>query len=230
MIVKVLKPMLLAVTFSVFAGCTNLGQPSGGGELVSLVNAKATAVAEQVGGADGFGGMMMEGYFEHAEQQIRFDDDNDLADPNATLMVTVQNDSTQDCTFHVAFLASNLGLDEQTEDADVAAGGETTIELPCAEMMGMGALETPGVAACQLADGQVVDNVMSVPAFLGLDYQCGDAYTFVLTPDTNDLDGDGDTEELIMQSDAMSMHLSNGGPTGHMHGDGSGMMGQHMGP
>ena len=169
MIARTIEPMLLAATLSVAAGCANLGQPSSGGELVPLVNAKATAVAGQVGGAGGFGGMMMVGYFEHAKRQIRFDDMNDLADPNATMTVTVQNGSSQACTFHVAFLAGNLGLDEQTEDADLAAGEGTTIELPCAEMIGMGALETPGAAACHLADGQAVDNVMSLPAFLGLD-------------------------------------------------------------
>jgi hypothetical protein len=229
MITRKIEPMLLAAALSVAAGCANLGQPSSGGELASLVNAKATAVAEQVGGAGGFGGMMMVGYFEHAERQIHFDNINDLADPNTTMTVTVQNGSSQACTFHVAFLASNLGLDEQTEDADVAAGQQTTITLPCAEMIGMGALETPGAAACHLADGQAVDNAMSLPAFLGLDYECGEMYRFMLTPDTNDLDGDGDTEELIMLSQGMQMHMLDGGPMGHQHGDGGGMMGMHMG-
>jgi len=122
-----------------------------------------------------------------------------------------------------------MGLDEQTEDADVPAGDETTIEIPCAEVIGMGSLETPDAAACHLADGQAVDNAMSVPAFLGLDYRCGQVYQFMLAPDADDLDGDGDTEELIMQSDAIRMHALDGGPTGHMHGGDSGMMGPHMG-
>jgi len=193
------------------------------------VDAKAAAVAGQVGGVGGFGGTMMDGYFEHAEQQIHFESVDDLADPNGTMMISAQNGSTQPCTVHIAYVTSPIGLDEQTEDADVAAGEEITIEIPCAEMVGMGALETTGVAACHLADGQAVDNVMSVPGFLGLDYQCGPIYAFILTPDTDDLDGDGDTEELIMQSEAMRLHAFDGGPMGHMHGNGRGMMGPHLG-
>ena len=164
-----------------------------------------------------------------AEQQIRFDAADDLADPNATVTITVENGSAQACTFHVAYLAGYIGLDEQTEDAEVPAGEETTIEIPCAEIIGMGSLGTPGPAACHLADGQAVDNVMSVPAFLGLDYQCGQLYQFMLTPDADDLDGDGDTEELIMQGDALRMHALDGGPMGHVHGNDQGMMGPHMG-
>lgn len=219
--------LLCAITF--LSGCIDIGSPNASGDLAPLVDAKAATVAEQVGGVAGFGGMMMNGYFDHAEQSIHFDSASDLADPGATMTISVENDSTQACSFHVAFIASHMGLDEQVEDGDVPAGEQTTIEIPCAEMIGMGSLESPGEAACHLADGQAVDNIMSVPAFLGLDYQCGQMYQFMLTTDVNDLDGDGDTEELIMQSDAMRMHSLNGGPTGHMHGNGQGMMGPHMG-
>ena len=229
MFLRLVSGFALVCAFTSFPGCIDVGSPDATGELVSLVDAKAVAVAEQVGGSGGFGGTMMDGYFNHAMQQIRFDDPNDLADSNATMIVTIQNGSTQACTFHVAYLASPIGVDEQTEDADVPAGEETTIEIPCSELIGMGSLETPGVAACHLADGQAVDNVMSVPAFLGLDYQCGQVYQFMLTPDVDDLDNDGDTEELIMQSDALRMHALDGGPTGHGHGNGQGMMGGHMG-
>jgi len=72
--------------------------------------------------------------------------------------------------------------------------------------------------------------MMTVPAFLGLDYECEDTYRFTLTPDVDDLDGDGDTTELIVQSDALGLHMMNGGPFGHMHGGGMGMMGPHMRP
>jgi|CXWL01.1.fsa_nt_gi hypothetical protein len=229
MILRISSGIALICTFATFPGCIDVGSPDATGELAPLVDAKAVAVAEQVGGVGGFGGMMMDGYFNHAGQQIRFEDVNDLADPNATMIVTIQNGSTQACTFHVSYLASQFGVDEQTEDADVPAGEETTIEIPCAELIGMGSLGTPGAAACHLADGQAVDNVMSVPAFLGLDYQCGQVYEFMLTPDVDDLDGDGDTEELIMRSDAMRMHALDGGPMGHTHGNGQGMMGFHMG-
>ena len=36
-------------------------------------------------------------------------------------------------------------------------------------------------------------------------------------------------EELIIVSDAMDFHMMNGGPMGHAHGSGPGMMGSHMG-
>ena len=71
---------------------------------------------------------------------------------------------------------------------------------------------------------------MAVPGFLGEDFTCGGIYGCVLEQDVNDLDGDGDTEELIILSDAMTFHMMNGGPTGHRHGTGPGMMGSHMGP
>ncbi len=45
----------------------------------------------------------------------------------------------------------------------------------------------------------------------------------------SDLDGDGDTEELIIISDAMEFRMMNGGPTGHRHGPGPGMGGSHIG-
>ncbi|MBI1827274.1 MAG: hypothetical protein HY287_03730 [Planctomycetes bacterium] len=229
MLLRLLSCLALACVATAPTGCIVSGSPNATGNLAPLVDAKAVAVAEQVGGVAGFGGTMMDGYFNHAEQQIHFDSANDLADSNAHMTIAMRNNSTQTCTFHVAYLASHMGLDDQTEDAIVPAGGQTTIEIPCAEMVGMGSLETPGAVACQLANGQTVDNVMSVPAFLGLDYQCGQMYQFMLTPDTNDLDNDGDTKELIVQSDAMRMHSLDGGPTGHMHGNGQGMMGSHMG-
>ena len=229
MFLRLVSGVAFVCAFTSFPGCIDLGSLDATGELAPFVDAKAVAVAEQIGGAAGFGGMMMDGYFDHAEQQIRFDAADDLADPDAAVTISVENGSTQACTFHVAYLASHMGLDEQTEDADVPAGDETTIEIPCAEVIGMGSLETPDAAACHLADGQAVDNAMSVPAFLGLDYRCGQVYQFMLAPDADDLDGDGDTEELIMQSDAIRMHALDGGPTGHMHGGDSGMMGPHMG-
>lgn len=211
-----------------FAGCNN--SVTGGAELASLVDAKATDVAERIGGSDGFGGTGMEGYLTHAQGGIRFVDADDLADASSSMMITIENDSPQDCTVHFAYIASHLGLTEQTQNVEIAAGDEVSIEVPCAEIMGMGSVEVPGATACHLADGEAIDNMMSVPGFLSLDYACGDSYRFMLAPDTEDRDGDGDTSELLMSSDALQMHMSSGGPMGHQHGDGSGMMGSEREP
>lgn len=220
--------MLMLIGWGLGA-CNSVPSGTGGGGLASQVNAKATQIAQHIGGSAGFGGMAMQGYYAHAQGGMSFADAQDLADADATMMVTIQNDSTQSCTVHLAYIASAVGLTDQTRDVEVAAGDEVTVEVPCAEMMGTGSLETPGASACQLADGETIDNRMSVPGFLGLDYQCGDGYRFMLTPDTDDLDGDGDTTELIMSSEALQLHLQNGGPSGHMHGAGEGMMGSHWG-
>lgn len=212
------------------AGCTNApGIPNGGAELAPLVSAKATTVAEQIGGPLGFGGMVMNGYLDHAPTSMGFRDANDLADPNAGMTIRLQNDAAQAATCHARFVASFEGLDEQEMDIEVPANGEATVNIPCSEIVGMGSLETPGAAACHFADGQAVDNLMAVPGFLGLDHQCGQMHQFMLTLDVDDLDGDGDTEELIMLSQGMQTHMLDGGPLGHQHGDEPGMMGPHMG-
>jgi len=229
--VRLNKMMLMvAAAVSSVAGCMNSAAiPGNDADIAPLVSAKATVVAEQIGGAQGFGGMLMNGYRDHAPMNMGFQNADDLADPNAELTIRVQNGATQPATCHVSFVASFEGLDEQDIDVEVPANGEATVEITCAEIVGMGSLETLGAAACHLADGQALDNVMTVPGFLGLDYQCGQTHEFVLTPDVDDLDGDGDKEELIMLSQGMQMHMLNGGPMGHRHGDGSGMMGPHMG-
>jgi hypothetical protein len=75
-----------------------------------------------------------------------------------------------------------------------------------------------------------VDNTFAVPGFLNLDYTCGGVYACTPTADADDLDdldGDGDTTELILITDGMQLHMQNGGPTGHHHGMGTGMMGSH---
>lgn len=218
-----LVPSILLAT-----GCGNFGLPILGGQLAPLVDAKAEQVAEQIGGPRGFGGMMMNGYVGHAGPMIRFNTADDLADRDGTMTILLQNDAEQGCTMHLAYLAGHLGLDELLEDVEVPAGGETTIEIPCAEMVGMGSLDTPGAIGCHLFDDEAIDNVMAVPAFLRLDYNCEDTIRFTLTHDVNDLDADGDIEELVLQSDAMRQHLLDGGPMGHGHGGGMGMMGSHM--
>lgn len=212
------------------AGCLNTtGLPGSDAALAPLVSAKATAVAQQVGGQPGFGGTLMNGYFDHAPMSMGFLDADDLADPQAGMMIRLQNNSAQASTCHISFVASFEGLDEQGMDVEVSADSETTVQIPCSEIVGLGPLEIPGGAACHLAGGEAIDNMMTVPGFLGLDYECGQMHRFMLTPDVDDLDGDGDTEELIMLSQGMQMHMLDGGPMGHQHGDEPGMMGPHMG-
>lgn len=213
------------------AGCmTGFIVPGGGtSTLVADVAAKATDVANQVGGANGFGGTLMNGYAGHMPGHMGFQTAADLATDASSMMVLLRNDSDQDGTFHLAYMSSHMGLVQQMMDVDVPAGSETTVTIPCSEIVGMGTLDMPGSVGCHLADGQDVDNRMAVPAFLGTDFTCQGTYQCVLTPDVNDLDADGDTTELIIESDAMRLHMTNGGPTGHMHGTGPGMMGSHMG-
>jgi hypothetical protein len=117
-----------------------------------------------------------------------------------------------------------MGVEDQMMDVEVPAGEEVTFEIPCSDIAGIGPVNEPG---CRLADGEAVDYMMAVPGFLGQDFTCDGVYEYVLTPDVDDLDGD--TEELIIISDAMEFHMTSGGPTGHMHGNGSGIMGSHIG-
>ena len=237
--------MLSAVVWFVvvMSGCMALPGGGGGGGTVSdhvaAVAAKATDVADQVGGADGFGGMMMSGYRQHGPSHMGFLDDSDLADSNGVIMVRMHNGAQEACTLHMSYIASYLGLDEETEDFDIPAGGELTFELPCAEIVGAGPLTEPGGVGCHVGtnglavgtNGLPVGNHMMVPGFLGLDYACGSdtPYECYLQADEDDLDGDGDTTELILLSQAMQMHMQDGGPMGHHHGGGPGMMGSHMG-
>lgn len=225
------RELLIAVgVASLAAGCTNIaGLPGTDAALVPLVSSKAATVAEQVGGAQGFGGMMMNGYFDHAPMNMGFIDANDLADPNSGMTVRVQNDAGLPCTCFMRYVASFEGVNEQGREVEIPANGEIDVDIPCSEIVGMGPLETPGGVACRFADGEAIPNTMSVPGFLGLDYQCGEMHRFMLTPDVNDLDGDGDTAELIMLSRGMQTHMLDGGPMGHQHGDGGGMMGMHGG-
>ncbi|MHC4444993.1 MAG: hypothetical protein ACYTF1_00955 [Planctomycetota bacterium] len=228
-----IRPFLVLVALGMWiAGCfSGFGLPLTGDQgLATVVAGKAVNIADLVGGTNGFGGMMMDGYMQHAESMMGFHGSGDLADPNGSDMpVTLHNHSDEDCTFHLTYFTSHMGLDEQVMDVMVTAGLQTTVEIPCSEIIGMGPLEMPGEAGCHLASGEAVANTMAVPCFLGMDYTCGATHEFHLKPDTDDLDGDGDTEELIILSDAMQDHMASGGPMGHMHGGGGMMMGGHMG-
>ena len=158
-----------------------------------------------------------------------FGSEADLAASSGGMTVRLSNQSDEDGTFHLSYFASHMGFDELLQDVDVAAGDIVAIELPCAEIVGLGPLGEPGEPGFHLANGEVIDNIMAVPGFLGQDFACGGVYECLLAPDVDDLDGDGDVEELIIVSDALQLHMLNGGPTGHMHGADTGMMGSHMG-
>jgi len=221
----------MAVVATMSAGCMTgvLGPGGGDSSAVSDVAAKAIDVASQIGGANGFGGSLMDGYLDHMPDHMGFQDVSDLPSDAALMMVLVRNESDQGGTFHLSYFASQLDFDEHMMDIAVAGGDEAEIEIPCSEIVGLGPLSIPGAPGCDLDDGEKVDNVMAVPGFLGEDFVCGGAYGCVLEQDVNDLDGDGDTEELIILSDAMTFHMMNGGPLGHGHRAGPGMMGSHRG-
>lgn len=227
------RPLMMAmlVVTTMSAGCMSGIDllPNGGSTGVADLAAKATEVASHVGGADGFGGTLMDGYMDHMPNHMGFDGTLDLAGADSHMMVVLRNESDQDGTFHLSYIASHMGLAEQETDVVVGAGDDVTVEIPCSEIVGIGSLDTPGALGCYLGDGETIGNTMSVPGFLGQDFTCNGTYSCVLVQDVNDLDGDGDTQELIILSDAMNFHMMNGGPLGHMHGTGSGMMGSHMG-
>ncbi|UCG16825.1 MAG: hypothetical protein JSV19_02085 [Phycisphaerales bacterium] len=217
-----------------FTGCTSIaeipgtGDPTGDG-VVSDVAAKATNVAAEIGGATGFGGTLMDGYLDHMPPHMGFSSPGDLARADGSLTIRLYNDSKEHCEFHLAYFASHLGLEDQMLDVPVAAGENVAVNIPCSEIVGVGSVGTPGEIGCHLVGGEAVLNTMAVPGFFGQDYACAGTYEISLTPDVDDLDGDGDTEELIIVSDGMRFHLMDGEPHGHMHGHGPGAMGPHMG-
>ncbi len=219
------RGMVFAVV-ALAAGCG--AQPGEDAGLVLSVASKATDIATQIGVPDGYGGPAMAGYYDHTATMMGFVDSDDLAAEDAALTIVVRNESAEEATFHVTYLASHLGLEEQSEEVVVAAGHEVEIELPCSEIVGMGSLDMPGGVGCHLANGVEIDNRMAVPIFLGMDFACDENQKgeFVLTPDTDDLDEDGDVEELILLSDGFVGHMQLGGPFGHSHR--GGMMGPHM--
>jgi len=201
----------------VFAGCNSITGLSGGDSPASDVAAKAVRVADQIGGAGGFGGTMMTGYRNHVGAQMGFLDADDLALMGQNMMIRLENDSAAICTFHLTYVSSVLGLEEQGEDIDVDPGETADVEIPCAEIVGLGPLEIPGAPGCQQAVTGDIPNTFSMPGFLNLDFACGERFGFTLTPDSDDLDEDGDTEELVLLSDGLVMHLRDGGPLFHSH-------------
>lgn len=190
------------------------GEPTG---LTAEVAEKALAIGEQIGGEDGFGGTAVSDYLFHAEDHMGFHGMDNLAVAAGHMTIVLRNESREDSTFAVAFVASHMGIDEQILEVEVPAFGEATVELPCSEIIGLGSLTSVGEVAVQLADGTVLENTMCVPAFLGSDYLCENVYHGFLTPDVDDLDADGDTEELIVTTEALYFHAGPGGAGGHGH-------------
>lgn len=214
-------------------GCTPADQsalldtnPTG---LTADVAAKAEQVAREIGGVSGFGGSMMNGYFDHMDDHMGFHDAGDLASGDGTIAVTFTNDSLQECTFHFAFMRSVDGLDGQTRDVDVSPGQSVTIDMPCGEIVGMGSFTNVGATAGSAADGTDFDNRFCVPGFLHSDFACGGEFACTLGPDVNDVDQDGDIQELIMLTSGMQRHMASAdmGRHGSDSGDSlGGMMGQ----
>lgn len=222
---------LIGMAFAwVLLGCNSAlptgGEPAG---VTAEVAAKAQQIAGEVGGPTGFGGQLMMGYFGHMAPHMGFDDQGDLADPHGQLLVQLTNSSGFPCTFHLAYLQSSAGLDEQTQDVVVQPGNTIQVQLPCAEIMGVGSLTDVGAVAVDLPDGTGFDNRYCVPGFLNSDYACGGAYGCVVAPDVNDLDQDGDTAELIVLTSGMRSHMSPGGMGRHMVDDEGGYNGMMPG-
>lgn len=203
-------------------GCNGLPLlPTGSGDdLTDAVRDKAETVARQIGGSSGYGGTLMAGYVDHAPLLMGFDDNTRLAPIGSMMTVRFMNETDVDCTFHLNYFAGHMGMDELTDSVEVRGGEQIDFEIPCAEIIGLGDLESPGATGCVLSDGQTLPNTMAMPAFLGLDYTCGGMHEFHLTPDVDDLDGDGDTEELVLVSEALEAHMGFGGPMGHSHRSG----------
>ncbi len=187
--------------------------------LAGEVASKAVDIGELIGGSNGFGGTLLTGYAGHMDQHMGFHSAGDLAQEGDQLLVRLNNDSNQDSTFLLRYMASQLGSQEQTLNVDVGAGEFVDVTLPCAEIIGLGSLTEVGDVAVELENSVELDNAFCVPGFLGSDFTCGAMYECFLTPDVNDLDQDGDTEELIVTTDALLEYLDStefGWLGGHM--------------
>ncbi|GMU23466.1 MAG: hypothetical protein AMXMBFR13_35440 [Phycisphaerae bacterium] len=228
----ILPPAFALLLSSCVSGPGSL--TGGDSKTVSAVAEKAAQVASLIGGPTGFGGMSMSGYMQAAPSQMGFNSSSDLATPGGMMTVRMHNQAGQACTFHLAYSSSQADPSDQTQDVTVPAGQTGTVQIPCAEIMGLGSLNDSQAVGCTLADGRTFANMMAVPGFLNMDYACGSAYDMYCTPDTADLDGDGDVDEFITMSNAMQTHMQSmsgammGG--GMMGGStsGSGMMGGNM--
>lgn len=213
---------MMAGSTGIFGGCAGMlmgctavnssmlvdTSPTG---LTADVAAKAQQVAQQIGGVTGCGGNLMNGYMDHMDSYMGFDNAQDLAAAGGHMTIELTNSAGQACTFHVAFLSSAAGIGQQIRDVSVAAGQTVTVDLPCSEIVGMGSIDAVGQSAGQLADGTQFDNRMCVPGFLGSDFSCGGTFRCTLMQDINDLNQNGNTQELIAVTNSMLSHM---GPSG----------------
>lgn len=188
--------------------------------LVAGVSAKAEDVAQNVGGQSGFGGEQMNGYRQHFGSMMGFRSMGDLADEDGQMRVRFHNESDEECTFHLVYAASHMELEDQTMDIVVGPGETMDVDIPCAEILGLGSMTEVGEIACEFDDGQMFGNEMCVPGFMNADYNCGGMFECFFGPDEDDVDGDGNTEEMMATTQALHDHLGSGGMMGHGHGMG----------
>ena len=217
----------LFVPLVIACSAADLGQLLTDGKATSDVVAQATAVAEQIGGENGFGGSRMNGYAGHMAADMAFRGPADLGDVGRNMMFELVNDSDQPCTFHVAYWLGAESTDEQYAEVAVAPGETVDFELPCADIVGVGSLEEVGAEAVLLPDGTPFDNRMCVPGFLNSDYACGGTYGCTFSADVNDLDGDGDVTELVVTTTGLTNHMMSGGMRPHMWLQDGTMQGRH---
>lgn len=187
----------------------------------SVVDATST-VADQIGTTNGYGGTWMSGYLGYMPMHMGFLSEANLAEPGATMTVKVHNQTDQQATIYLMYLSSPQSLNMQVKDVTVDANAEQDVELPCSEMVGAGTLDQPGSIGCVWANGQSFGNNMAVPGFLGIDYQCGGTFEFFLQTDTQDLNHNGSTTDVILTSSSLHDYIDYG--PGWMMG-GGGMMG-----
>lgn len=222
-----LTTTLLALT-AALAGCQSTASnlDSATVDAVDAAANRAVQVAEQIGGVDGFGGALASACLGPGGFMPPFAGPADLADSSGVLTVRCTNLAGERAAFHLAYFASHLGWGDQSLDLEVAAGSTVDVQIPCAEIVGLGPLTAPGGYGCQLASGGRVNNRFAIPGFLNRDYACGGVWACTLLADADDVDGDGDTAEPIVFSDGLLDWLHSPAGAAYHHGPHSGAPGE----
>lgn len=189
--------------------------------VAAEVAAKAESVAANIGSTSGFGGAIMNGFSSHMDDHMGFHGTEYLAQHGGLMTMELANQSGQPCTFHLAFISSPDGVQEQTQDVTVDPGESVNFEMPCAEVVGMGSLTNVGQMAAHMGDGTEIDNRFCVPGFLNSDFDCSGDFSCTLMQDANDLDQDGDTQEVVAVTSAMQRHMGQNGMSSHGNGAGT---------
>lgn len=73
-------------------GSSDAGEPTG---LAAQVAGRALTIGEQIGGEDGFGGAVVDGYLSHMEDHMGFHGMDNLADPDGHMTVVLHNESNR---------------------------------------------------------------------------------------------------------------------------------------